>query len=301
VRSVQVGVTLKMYDYATHRPKTTAEIADQARLAERVGFDSVWVMDHVFIQRPGYRVLSHDPLISLAHVAAHTTRIRFGTLVLNHAFRHPGQLAREASALSDIGGGRFILGLGAGWHQPEFDALGLPFDHRVGRLEEAVEPLRWLLNGERAGTTGTWLRMTDASIAVTAPPPPLWIAANGPRMLALAARADGWNHAYWGAEETTRFRTAVGGLRDELQRIGRDASEVETSASVACVLGEWRPTAGGFREPDVAVGPPEKIADVIHAYAEAGAKHVILSLSPDPYGEIDATAAEKAAEVLEIL
>lgn len=298
---MKVGVTLKMYDYATHQPKTLAEIAGQARLAEQVGFDSVWVMDHLFIQRPGYRVVAHEPLISLAHVAALTTRIRFGTLVLNHAFRHPGQLAREASALSDIGGGRFLLGLGAGWHRPEFDALGLPFDHRVGRLEEAVEPLIRLLEGERAGTEGTWLGMRDASLAVTSAPPPLWIAAEGPRMLALAARVDGWNHAYWGAEDTSRFVGALSGLRNHLERMGRPAGEVETSASVACVLGEWQQTADGFREPEVAVGPPDKIAEVIHAYADAGAENVILSLSPDPYGEIDALALEKAARVLEIL
>jgi alkanesulfonate monooxygenase SsuD/methylene tetrahydromethanopterin reductase-like flavin-dependent oxidoreductase (luciferase family) len=301
VRPVKVGVTLKMYDYATYRPKTLAEIANQARLAEEVGFDSVWVMDHLFLQRPGGRVLSHEPLITLAHVAAATNRVRFGTLVLNHAFRHPGQLAREASALADIGRGRFILGLGAGWHKPEFDALGLPFDHRVSRLEEVVEPLGQLLRGERASTTGNWLHLSEAAIAVTSVPPPLWIAAEGPRMLALAARADGWNHAYWGAEDTTRFVSALGGLRDELDRIGRDRVEVEPSASVACVLGAWRPTPGGFREPEVAVGPPEKIASVIQAYAAAGARHVILSLSPDPYGEIDATALVKAGRVLEIL
>ena len=76
MRPVKVGVTLKMYDYATYRPKTLAEIANQARLAEEVGFDSVWVMDHLFIQRPGGRVLSHEPLITLAHVAAVTNRER---------------------------------------------------------------------------------------------------------------------------------------------------------------------------------------------------------------------------------
>jgi alkanesulfonate monooxygenase SsuD/methylene tetrahydromethanopterin reductase-like flavin-dependent oxidoreductase (luciferase family) len=301
VRPVKVGVTLKMYDYETYRPKTLAEIANQARLAEEVGFDSVWVMDHLFIQRSGGRVLSHEPLVCLAHVAAQTARIRFGTLVLNHAFRHPGQLAREASALADLGGERFVLGLGAGWHRPEFEALGLPFDHRVGRLEEAIEPLRELLRGERAGTKGTWLNLSEASIAVTSAPPPVWIAAEGPRMLALAARADGWNHAYWGAEDTSRFSRALRGLRHELARIGREAFEVETSASVACVLGEWQQPPGGFREPELAVGSPEKIASVIRAYAEAGAQHVILSLSPDPYGEIDAAAVVKAGRVLEIL
>jgi alkanesulfonate monooxygenase SsuD/methylene tetrahydromethanopterin reductase-like flavin-dependent oxidoreductase (luciferase family) len=301
MRAVKVGVTLKMYDYATYRPKPLADIAQQARRAEEVGFDSVWVMDHVFIQRPGGRVLAHDPMICLAQVAAATTRIKLGSLVLSHAFRHVVQVAREASALADMSDGRFTLGLGTGWHEQEFDALGLPFDHRVGRLEEAVEPLRLLLKGERVTVNGSWLRMIEASIAVTTPPPPLWIAAEGPRMLALAATVDGWNHAYWGGDDTTRFKAALSGLHRELDRIGRDRNEVEASASVACVLDRWREVEGGFREPEVAVGPAERIAEVIGDYAEAGAQHVILSLSPDPYAEIDPEAVEKAAKILEHL
>jgi len=301
VRSVKVGVTLKMYDYATYRPKTLAEVADQARLADEIGFDSIWVMDHVFIQRPIGRVMSHEPLISLARVAAATSEIKFGTLVLNHPFRHVGQLAREASALADMSAGRFVLGLGAGWHRPEFYALGLPYDHRVSRLEEAVEPLQGLLKGERVSVDGRWLRMTDASIAVTSRPPPLWIAAEGPRMLALAARADGWNHAYWGGDDTKRFTFALSGLHRQLDHVGRGRDEVEVSASIACVLEGWREVKGGFREDEVAVGPPEKIAEVIHAYAQAGAQQVILSLSPDPYAEIEPKGLEEAARILELL
>lgn len=301
MRAAKVGVTLKMYDYGTYKPNPVAEIARQARRAEEIGFDSVWVMDHVFIQRPGGRVLSHDPMLSLAQVAAATKEIKLGSLVLSHAFRHVAQLAREAAALADISDGRFILGMGTGWHQPEFDALGLPFDHRVSRLEEAIEPLRQLIKGERCTVEGNWLRMTDASIAITSPPPPLWIAAEGPRMLALAARADGWNHAYWGGEDTTRFKTALGGLHRELDRIGRSRDEVEASASIACVIDGWRAVEGGFREPEVAVGPADHIAKVIRDYANAGARHVILSLSPDPYAEIDPDALEKAAKILDLL
>lgn len=301
MRSVKVGVTLKMYDYATYRPKPMTDIGRQARQAEELGFDSVWVMDHLFIQRAGGRVLSHEPMICIAQVAAATTQIKLGSLVLCHAFRHMGQLAREASALADMSDGRFILGLGTGWHRPEFDALGLPYDHRVSRLEEAIEPLRRLLKGERTTVGGQWLRLSEASIAVTSPPPPLWIAAEGPRMLALAARADGWNHAYWGGDDTTRFRSALAGLHRELERIGRDPDEVEVSASIACVIGGWRDIQVGFREPEVAVGPPGRIAEVIHGYGQSGAQHVILSLSPDPYAEIDSEALEKAATILELL
>jgi len=197
--------------------------------------------------------------------------------------------------------GRFILGLGSGWHQSEFDALGLPFDHRTSRLEEAIDPLQRLLNGQRASLDGRWLRLNDASIAATSPPPPLWIAAEGPRMLALAAKADGWNHAYWGGYDTTRFNSALSGLHRELDRIGRGPEAVEVSASIACVPGGWHEVKGGFREDEVAVGPPERIAEMIQDYTRAGAQHVILSLSPDPYAEIEPIALEKAARILELL
>jgi alkanesulfonate monooxygenase SsuD/methylene tetrahydromethanopterin reductase-like flavin-dependent oxidoreductase (luciferase family) len=127
--------------------------------------------------------------------------------------------------------------------------------------------LHGLLKGEQASVDGKWLRMSQASIAVTSSLPPLWIAAEGPRILALAARAD----AYWGGDDTTRFKLALSGLHRELDRIGRGHDEVETSASIACVPGGWHEVEGGFREPEVAIGPPERITEVIRDYAQAGA------------------------------
>jgi alkanesulfonate monooxygenase SsuD/methylene tetrahydromethanopterin reductase-like flavin-dependent oxidoreductase (luciferase family) len=290
-----------MYDYYSYRPKTLAEMAEQARLAEAIGFDSIWVMDHVFIQRPSGRIQAHDPMLTLAYVAAATSRIAIGSLVLSYAFRHVVQLAREAAALADASGGRFILGLGTGWHRPEFDALGLPMDHLVARLEAGVGPLHALLQGDRVSARTQWLGLDDASVAVSSPRPPIWIAAEGPRMLALAAQCDGWNHAYWGAADTDRFRSALRGLDDALDRSGRTRADVETSASIACVLHGWREVPGGFREPELAVGPPSHLAELIRDYTDAGADHVILSLSPDPYGEIDAAALEEGAKLLELL
>lgn len=290
-----------MYDYYSYTPKTPAELADQARRAEAAGFDSVWVMDHVFIQRPSGRVLAHDPLLVLAHLASATSRIAIGSLVLSYAFRGLVQLAREAAALADSSAGRFILGLGTGWHRPEFEALGLPFDHLVSRLDDGVDPLRRLLLGQEVSSGSPWVKLDRASIAVTAPPPPLWIAAEGPRMLAIAARCDGWTHAYWGAGDTSRFRTALGGLHEALDRAGRDQAEVETSASITCVLDGWREVPGGFREPEVAVGSVRDLAGIVREYADAGADHVILSLSPDPYAEVDPDALVRSREIIELV
>jgi alkanesulfonate monooxygenase SsuD/methylene tetrahydromethanopterin reductase-like flavin-dependent oxidoreductase (luciferase family) len=301
VGKIRVGVTLKMYDYGSYAARSPRDIADQARRAEALGFDSAWVMDHIFIQRQQGRVVAHDPLICVAAAASSTSRITLGTLVLSHAFRHPVQVAREAAALADLSGGRFVLGLGTGWHQPEFAALGLPYDHRVARLEEAFDPLRAVLRGERSSVDGRWLHLQEASVGVSSPPPPIWIAAEQPRMLALAARADGWNHAYWGGDDTSRFAQALRGLDEALARAGRSREGVETSASIACVIEGSPEPSDGFREPEVATGSPSRLAEVVRAYAGAGADHVILSLSPDPYAELDPGALDKAAGILELV
>jgi alkanesulfonate monooxygenase SsuD/methylene tetrahydromethanopterin reductase-like flavin-dependent oxidoreductase (luciferase family) len=298
---VKVGVTLKMYDYRTYAPKPVADIARQAARAEELGYDSVWVMDHLLIQRGERRVAAHDPLVCLAHVAAATRAITIGSLVLCYPFRSTGQLAREAAALADSSGGRFVLGVGSGWHRPEFDALDLPFDHLVSRFEEAIPPLRRLLRGERVDVDGRWLRLRDASVAVTSPSPPIWVAADGPRMIRIAAQAEGWTHANWGAGDTSAFAAASARLDEELRHAGRDPASIERSAAIACVPGGWDPIPGLFSEAEVETGDVERLAEVIRGYAGAGADHVILSLSPDPFAELDPALLESSAKLLELL
>lgn len=290
-----------MYDYGSYVARSPLDIAQQAARAEALGFDSVWVMDHVFIQRAGGRVMAHDPLICLSSAATATQRVTLGSLVLSYAFRHPAQLAREASALAAMSGGRLVLGLGTGWHEPEFSALGLPYDHRVSRLEEALQPLQMMLHGDHASIDGRWIHLHEASIAVSAPAPPIWIAAEQPRMLGLAARADGWNHAYWSGDDPSRFKQALRGLEDALKRAGRRRDQVEASASIACVIDGSPSADGGFREPEVAEGSAARLAAVVRSFADAGADHVILSLSPDPFAEIDRNALDRAAEILALL
>jgi alkanesulfonate monooxygenase SsuD/methylene tetrahydromethanopterin reductase-like flavin-dependent oxidoreductase (luciferase family) len=298
---VKVGVTLKMYDYRTYAPKPLADIARQAVRAEELGYDSVWVMDHLLIQRGERRVAAHDPLICLAAVAAATARITIGSLVLCYPFRGTGQLAREASALADASGGRFVLGLGTGWHRPELEALDLPLDHLVSRFEEAVPPLRRLLRGEHVDFDGRWLWLRDASIALTAQAPPIWIAADGPRMIRVAAQAEGWTHANWGAGDPSAFQAASTRLDEVLLGSGREPDSIERSAAIACVPGGWDPIPGLFSEADVETGGVQRLAEVVRGYGEAGADHVILSLSPDPFAELDPSLLERSAGLLKLL
>src|SRR5437764_6976467 len=138
---LQVGVFLHVLDPERGRAVRVLELAAQAARAEELGFDSVWVMDHFFIEWQGRRVFAHDPMLQLAVMAAATSRIRLGPLVLGSPFREPAQLAREAATLQDLSGGRLILGLGCGWYEAEFEAAGIPFDHLVGRFQKSLQRL----------------------------------------------------------------------------------------------------------------------------------------------------------------
>jgi alkanesulfonate monooxygenase SsuD/methylene tetrahydromethanopterin reductase-like flavin-dependent oxidoreductase (luciferase family) len=144
---LKVGLALPASDSASSTPTSLARLAEYAMTAEEAGYDSLWLMDHFWLEREGSHFGAHDPMIALGYLASRTRRIQVGTLVACNSFRHPAQLAREAAALADAFGGRFILGLGAGWHGPEYTAFGIPFDHKVGRLSETLEVVAGLLRG----------------------------------------------------------------------------------------------------------------------------------------------------------
>jgi alkanesulfonate monooxygenase SsuD/methylene tetrahydromethanopterin reductase-like flavin-dependent oxidoreductase (luciferase family) len=258
------------------------QVSGDVQRAERLGYESAWVMDHIFIQRDGRRGAGHDPLIALGHASAGTSRIALGTLVMGAPFRPVWELGRESAALADASQGRYRLGLGAGWHKPEFDAFGIPFDHLVGRLEELITVLRPLLAGQRVTHDGAYLHLTDAEILSTAPPPPIWIAGKGPRMLRLIARcADGWNLA-WGGADPAWMRDTLTALRRELDAAGRDPATFTTSIGV-----------------NVPAGTPRSvIAELANAYQAEGIDLLIMSFSPQPGGPVDPVGMEEAAAAL---
>ena len=134
---MKVGVVLPIGENAeTGRAPAYREVRDLARGAEAAGFDAVWLYDHLlyrFPEKPTAGVW--ECWTMLTALAEATERVELGTIVLCTAFRNPAVLAKMAATLDETSGGRLILGLGAGWHQPEFDAFGLPFDHKAGRFD----------------------------------------------------------------------------------------------------------------------------------------------------------------------
>ena len=164
---------------------------DYARRIEDTGIDVLLIRDHFSAGAFGPQLA---PFTALAAAAAVTSRLRVGTIVLSNDFRHPAIVAHEAASLHLVSGGRFELGLGAGWYQPEYDAAGIGFDpagQRITRLEESLGIIKSLLSGTPVHHSGTWYRVDGLDLDVLPAPrtsPRLLIGAGGPRMLRLAAR-----------------------------------------------------------------------------------------------------------------
>ena len=207
---MKIGLVLPMADADGPGASAWPRIKKLARHAEAGGIDSLWVYDHLIFRLPDEEEGGiHEAVTLLTAVAAATDRAELGTIVLGTGFRPPALMAKMAATIDEIANGRLILGLGTGWHEPEYRAFGYPFDHRAGRFEESLAIMLPLLRGERVTFDGRWHQVHDA---VLLPPParptrlpgriPILIAARGERVLRLAARhADAWNMAWFGLPE----------------------------------------------------------------------------------------------------
>lgn len=163
--SLKLGVTLPTFTWPDLDYKKTAIIVREcAKRAERLGFASITVWDHL-IDAPGlYGGSWLDPLICLSHAAACTENIKLGTHILVVPLRHPVLLAKEIATLDYISGGRFFLGVGPGWSEPEFDAMGIPMGERGRRTDEILDALRLLLTQKNVTFEGEFFKFKDVTI-----------------------------------------------------------------------------------------------------------------------------------------
>jgi probable F420-dependent oxidoreductase len=278
-RSLRVGVQLPEVEREVRWP----EIVAMARAAEESGFDSIWVGDHLLYRDGGAERGPWEAWTLLAALAAATERVDLGPLVACAAFHPPGVLAKMAATIDEVSGGRFVLGLGAGWNVDEFSAFGLPYDHRVSRFAEAFAIVRGLLEGERVTLDGRFWQAADA-VLLPAPRarPRLMVGSNGPRMLSLTLpHVDAWNTWYEDYGNTAEGFAALNAtITAAAREAGRDPAEVARSACALVVLER----AAGERPvpPDAPPleGTPEQIAARLRELADAGADEVILVVSP---------------------
>jgi probable F420-dependent oxidoreductase len=252
-----------------------------ARAAEEVGFDSIWLGDHLLYEQPERGPWEAWTL--LAALAAVTERVRLGPLVACLNFHEPAVLAKLAATVDEISAGRLVFGMGAGWNRTEFDAFGIPFDHRAARFEEAFEIVRRLLAGERVTLEGRFHHVEDAVLLPPASRPlPLMIGSSGERVLAATLpHVDAWN--VWFdrfGNSPEGFAKESARISDTAERAGRDPGTIERSACVLVVLdrsASERPVPEGI---DPLEGSSRTIADGLEAFAEVGAHEVILVANP---------------------
>ena len=276
---MRVGVMVPMsLSDGSGRMPSWADVRAFGAHAEDVGLDSVWVCDHFISGGPGLQPEGiHEGWTILSALAASTRRVELGQLVTCVSFRNPALLAKMAVTADDVSGGRVLLGLGAGWYDPEYEAFGYPTDHRVGRLEEALQIITPLLQGETVTFAG---RYHDVHEGTLLPAPdrkiPLLVAGDGERMLRLTARyADAWNTA-WFRAPNDRLRELLGKLDAALDAVQRDPQTMRRTvgmdADAARSADDLRRALAAFAEldfDDVIVGLEPRTKQSLDRLAEA--------------------------------
>lgn len=274
-----------------------ADISAMAQRAEEVGFDSVWVEDHLLFRHEGQPTQGVWECWSLmAALAAVTERVEIGALVSCASFRNPALMAKIADTVDEISGGRVILGLGAGWHEPEYDAFGFPFDHRVSRFEEALQIIHGLLKHGQVDVEGQYHAAKECELRPRGPRPegpPILLGTAGNRMLRLTAQyADAWN-AYF--THTNNRADGVPPLRERVdaacRAAGRDPETLQRTATVLVKTSAEpsQPLAPHWTFEPLS-GDPGAIAAELHAYAAEGISHIQMWLEPNTIESIEAAA-----------
>src|SRR3954466_5477375 len=184
-RPLRLGIQMPEVEREVRWPEYVAMV----RRAEEVGFDSLWLGDHLLYRlAAGSTRGPWEVWTMLAGLAAATSRIRLGPLVASTAFHAPAMLAKLAATVDEISGGRLVLGLGAGWNETEFAAFGFPFDHRIDRFEEAFTIIRTLLRDGAIDFQGRYYQPRDCELLprpARSGGPPILIGSSGPRMLRI--------------------------------------------------------------------------------------------------------------------
>ena len=258
--------------------ETFHDLVEKARLAIAVGFDMVWFPDHFLIAQDAagneFRMV-WECWTSLAGLAAALPGVPLGTMVACTGFHNPGSIARMTETIDSISQGNFILGLGCGWHKPEYDMFGLPFDHRVDRFEEALQIITGLTRTGAATLEGQYYQARDALNVPRGPSAagggsPVMLGAKQPRMLGLTARyADLWN-SDWLSEPAEGARM-IETLDAACQREGRDPATLGRSTSSYFTLDDTPTPNPGIS------GTPAEMAAALHGFAALGIGHHLCS------------------------
>jgi F420-dependent oxidoreductase-like protein len=279
---------------------TYQEIVAIWKEAEALGFDSAWNFDHFAPIRGDINNPCLEGWTLLAALAAHTTKMRIGTLVTGNTYRNPALLAKMATTVDQISGGRVYLGIGAAWFEQEHLAYGFPFytaKERADRLGEALEVITKLWTADHPSFDGKFYTLKNAPFNppnLQQPHPPIVIGGKGKKwIMPLVGRyADAWNVPIGVSPKGMKERMEI--VRAECQRAGRTSCDIEVQAFMVLYNISDVPLVGSairlgarFLENkrvarSILAGSPNEITEQIRAYVDAGATHIIMNLQP-PY------------------
>jgi probable F420-dependent oxidoreductase len=313
---VRIGLALPQFDYSVpdERPLRWETVLRWARRADGLGFASLWLADHLFLDLARYGgpvepAGAFDPLPALGALARVTNRARLGTLVLCAPLRPPSVVAKALATADVLSGGRLVAGVGAGWYEPEFAAAGIPFEApgaRLAHLAEYLTVLRGMFGGGPVTFRGCHRSVVDARsqpLPIQRPHPPIWVGGRGDRLLRLVAEhADGWNAAWVWTPEAYRERAAV--LDGACERAGRDPATVTRSLGLFALVGEDETDLTRRFERLRRLSPPgvlagtslaewrrgrlvgtvEQVRDQVAAWAACGVAELIVGTGAFPFG-----------------
>jgi alkanesulfonate monooxygenase SsuD/methylene tetrahydromethanopterin reductase-like flavin-dependent oxidoreductase (luciferase family) len=280
---MKIGLVLVIAEHRESRhPYSYHNTRDIAQQAEQAGFDSLWLYDHLLYRPKGEPTIGiWECWTFLSALADATQRVQLGTLVACNSFRNPALLAKMAITLDEVSGGRLILGLGAGWNKPEYEAFGYPFDHRVDRFEEALQIIRPLLKEGIVDFAGQYYQARDCEIRPLGPRkngPPLMVGCGGTRMMNLTARyADLWNCGYFGHPDT--FIQPRQEFLEACQHVGRNPSTIGVTAMLYVHYPKLMPLPESLDFPPI-TGTPTQVAKAMLGYEQMGVEHLMIHVLP---------------------
>ena len=308
-RAIEVGLMMPQITGMRGRgTRHWPEVRAMAQLAEDVGFDSIWVVDHFLYLLDGEEAArgAWEGWSLLSALAACTRRAALGTLVLGMGFRNPALLAKMAETVDDISEGRLILGIGAGYHDHEYRAFGFPTDHKFARFREGIEIVSTLLREGAIDFDGRYYQARECELWPRGPRPqgpPILVGTIGPRTMRLTAKyADMWNVYY---DDTKNQPARLAPFRERVDEAcrdtGRDPATLERTATMLVAGPEvdpwWSRLPSGRADAILPFsGGPEALVQELHSYAREGISHVQISLDPTTPENI-----ERLARVFEYL
>lgn len=258
-----------------------SELRAMALLVEDGGLDSIWLGEHLLYETPNGRKGPWEAFTMMAAIAAVTERVQIGPLVAATSFHNPALLAKQAATLDEVSGGRFILGLGAGWNRTEFDAFGYPFDNRASRFEEAFTIIRTLLREGSIDFHGTYYDLGGCELDPLGPTPggpPLLVGSTGSRLLAATlAHVQLWNAWYSAYDnDPQRVPALLRRIDEAAAAAGRELGDL---AKTLAMLWHFE-TEPVTRDAENRINGDEAKLEALATLASAGVDTVQLVLDP---------------------